>query len=87
MDQSRKQWEEEIYPELQFQQAPSDQKVFTFEAEKSMALICFADQNEANIFVRNLTWSFAIIIDQHFHEPKVSLSTVNNYGPFCNLFL
>ena len=50
MDQSRMQWEQEIYLEIQFKQDNSDSKVFTFEAEKSMALLSFADQREANEF-------------------------------------
>merc|ERR1712129_199746 len=50
MDQSRMQWEQEIYAEIQFKQADSDSKIFTFEAENSMVLLSFADQKEANEF-------------------------------------
>ena len=50
MDQSRLQWEQEIYFEIQFKQDNSDSKIFTFEAENSMALLSFADQIEANEF-------------------------------------
>ena len=50
MDQSRLQWEQEIYLEIQFNQDNSDSKIFTFEAENSMALLSFADQKEANEF-------------------------------------
>ena len=50
MDQSRMQWEQEIYAEIQFKQADSDSKIFTFEAENSMTLLSFADQKEANEF-------------------------------------
>ena len=50
MDQSRLQWEQEIYLEIQFKQDNSDSKIFTFEAENSMALLSFADQREANEF-------------------------------------
>ena len=50
MDESRRQWEQEIYLEIQFKQDNSDSKIFTFEAENSMALLSFADQREANEF-------------------------------------
>ena len=50
MDQSRLQWEQEVYMEIQFQQDNSDSKIATFEAENSMALLSFADQREANDF-------------------------------------
>ena len=50
MDQSRLQWEQEVYMEIQFQQDNSDSKIATFEAENSMALLSFADQKEAKEF-------------------------------------
>ena len=45
MDESRMQWEKEIYPEISFEQYNSDSKMFTFEA-KSIVVEQELDQEE-----------------------------------------
>ena len=47
VDQYKLEWEQEVYNELAFKKDKSDAKIYTFEAENVMALINFADKNEA----------------------------------------
>ena len=50
MDESRMQWEQEVYREIQFQQVNSKPKKFTFQVNDTMNMLSFADQKEANEF-------------------------------------
>ena len=44
MDQSKLQWEEEVYREFLFKKDQNDSQIFTFEGENTMALLYFADR-------------------------------------------
>ena len=77
MDQYGLQWEEEVYHELKFKRDPQDPQIFTFEGEKSMALLYFAERNEANEFQEGVLRRLQQVIDtqnrksirQPAHEP------------------
>ena len=81
MDQSRKEWEEEVYHELIFQKDQKNPQSFTFEGEKAMALLYFADRNEANEFneaISNRLQQLTIVrqsMIQPAHQP------ISNYIP------
>ena len=50
MDKFCLEWEQEVYNQFRFTKDEINPRMYIFEAEKSMALLFFADEKEANIF-------------------------------------
>ena len=55
IDQCKLEWEQEVYYEFSFKKDKSDAKIYTFEADNVMALMNFADENEAIDFESAIT--------------------------------
>ena len=84
MDQSKLQWEEEVYHELKFKRDLKDPQIFTFEGENSMALLYFADRSEGNEFQEAISRRLQQLIDtqnrkttrQPAHQPTSIISHI-----------